>query len=479
LERTFKSAFLKRLRFAPESRDFVADQFADRDVIYTPDADLKGEANLAKALPHLKRVSARVRVVRLEGLKRREDLFDWLEAGHTAEELLALAAAQPVAGAIDLAPYIFPDEKDIPPYEWLYGGVLLRGTVTVTAAPGGVGKSNLNIAEALSIASGRSILGHSVLPNGARVALINFEDNRNTMDKRLAAARRIHEIDPAEVGNRLFVVAKDEVEAVFGGSFCIAAAEKWGEVIRNKTLIKALVDWLVANAIDVLIIDPLTLAHNVRENDPGQFRAAVEAFGYVAVKAGIAVSLWHHTRKENGNEMTIESVRGALSMTDAARYARLGEKMSKDDAKRLNIPDPWRHFRLFSGKANYAPPAEVSEWYRIETVQLDNGFPFGEDVSAVTRWKHPGVEALKPTPNDLKEIKDQIIAGIDREDPRANAWTGRVVADVLGLDLEENKERIKALLKNMVKDGQVKVATRKDKHGKVQPFYIWTNPEKL
>lgn len=51
------------------------------------------------------------------------------------------------------------DPSTIPPRPWLYGQHLIRKQVSVTVAPGGVGKSSLTICEALAMVSGRELLG--------------------------------------------------------------------------------------------------------------------------------------------------------------------------------------------------------------------------------------------------------------------------------------------------------------------------------
>ena len=78
---------------------------------------------------------------------------------------------------------------------------------------GGTGKSNLAIVEALSMTSGKQLL-HDLVPHRPlRVVLINLEDNRNTMDKRIAAAMRHYGLTPADIGDRLIVLAKGEVRS--------------------------------------------------------------------------------------------------------------------------------------------------------------------------------------------------------------------------------------------------------------------------
>jgi hypothetical protein len=150
--------------------------------------------------------------------------------------------------------------------------------------------------------------------------------------------------------------------------------------------------------------------------------------------------------------------------------------MTRTEAQRLKLKDHWRYFRLFNGKANYAPPVADSEWYKIETVELENSFPFGEDVSAVVSWAHPGAEALTPTAADLAEIGELIAKGLDREDFRAAAWAGRAVAQVLGLDHDEHRPQIIKLLKKMASDGTLKLDSHPDKRRQMRNFYVWINP---
>jgi AAA domain len=75
-----------------------------------------------------------------------------------------------------LTPHTFPDERTIPLWDWAYGRLLLRETVTTTVAIGGTGKSSLGSAEALALTTGRALLGIEV-PRPLRVLLVNLEDN--------------------------------------------------------------------------------------------------------------------------------------------------------------------------------------------------------------------------------------------------------------------------------------------------------------
>jgi hypothetical protein len=451
--------------------DDVTAFFAGEDVILCLDDDDAGRKNTDTALKWLAKVKAKVRVVKLPDLAPRQDLYDWLEAGHTKEQLLVLADAVPVSGRVHIRPYSFPLEKDIPLMDWLYGHHLRRGDVAGTAAAGGTGKSNLGIVEALAMVSGKTLLDHRVRePLG--VLLVNMEEDRDMMNRRIVAAKKQHHLSDADIGRRLFVVAKGEIEAAFGQRFVVAQADRAGRVTRNEKLIEAVIAFMLEHKVDVLSLDPFIAAHGVNENDNMAIRQVVECFEAIAGNAGAAVHLWHHARKPNGEVATSDSARGASSFVDACRAVRVMEKMPSEEAQKLNIPDPQQYFRLFSSKRNFAPPATESEWYRIETVALDNGAVFGDDVSVVTRWTHPGTISLDPSPGAIEALKRELADGEWREDLRAAAWAGRAVAEVLKIDAEQDKDAIKALLKKLIAAGHLTVVFKKDSKRMPRGFII-------
>jgi RecA-family ATPase len=59
---------------------------------------------------------------------------------------------------ITATPFVLRSEKDIPPREWLYGHHLIRGFVSLTIAPGGVGKTALLVLDSIAMASGLELV---------------------------------------------------------------------------------------------------------------------------------------------------------------------------------------------------------------------------------------------------------------------------------------------------------------------------------
>ena len=59
---------------------------------------------------------------------------------------------------ITATPFVLRNERDIPPREWLYGHHLIRGFVSLTIAPGGVGKTALLVLDSIAMASGQELV---------------------------------------------------------------------------------------------------------------------------------------------------------------------------------------------------------------------------------------------------------------------------------------------------------------------------------
>jgi AAA domain len=333
----------------------------DRNVFILEDNDEDGRVNALASAEVLQGVAKSIRIVSLPGLGPEGDVSEWLEAGHTKDELVAFAEAQPIWGTniAGAKAYDFPTEETIARYEWLLGKHLLRGEVSVTAAMGGTGKSSLAIVEALAMTSGKKLLHDDVPDVPLKVVLVNLEDKRNTMEKRIAAAMRHYNLTKEDVGERLIVVAKGEAKIK------IAKRLRSGDVWRNEETIKDLTTLVKDNQADVLSIDSFIRTHGVNENDNSAIQSVVECFEDVAGPANCAVHLWHHTRKMGGERASVEALRGAQAFIDAGRSIRILETMTRKERDDLvaiapSIGEPSYYFRAFNGKRRVRAPESVA-----------------------------------------------------------------------------------------------------------------------
>ena len=349
--------------------------------------------------------------------------------------------AEPERGAeaeapLRAAPARLPDPAAIPPRAWLYGTRLISGFVSVLAAPGGVGKSALALAQAVAVASGRGFLGEQVhRRTGAWV--LNLEDPLDELDRRVAAILRLHALPAEAVAGRLFLHSGRTRRLSM-------AASLDGQIVHPDR--DAVAAQAVAAGIGLIVVDPFVKSHALDENSNGQMDAAATAWAEVAERSGAAVLLVHHTRKLAAGGADVEATRGAKSLTDAARSAALLVPMTAEEAERLGVPEAtrWRHVRLDDAKANLAPRAESARWFRLETVALGNGtadYPGGDSVAAVTAWRPPSAFAALDTPS-CNAALDRIAAGpgegaawsAHRTGRGAERWAGRVLIDEFGLD---------------------------------------------
>jgi hypothetical protein len=425
--------------------DDVAQCFAGRPVNVAMDNDDAGRDNQKTALYWLAKVNAIVRVPALPNLKPRQGLDDWLTT-HSVEEYREIVAKTPIEGQINVEPHSFPEERTLERDDWLYGKHLLRGTVSGTAAFGGTGKSAKAIAEALAMASGRALLG-VVPPRPLRVLLINLEDDRVRMNKRIAAAMKFYNLKPAVIGGRFTVIASGEYQLK------IATQERAGVTVPDEAAIAALIKLITDQQFDVVSIDPLRRTHRVNENDNTAIGEVVECYGRLAAAARCAVHLYHHTRKSGGGEVSIESARGAIAFVDTCRSVNIMETMTKEQARGAGIEEQ-RHrfyFRTYNGKANFAPPVNQSDWFEFQSVRLDNAFPFGDDVVVVSSWTHPGSKMIELPPETIKAIRAAVGAEPRwKEHVLANMWVGKAIAPLIGLDVEAQKEQIKGVIGKLI-----------------------------
>jgi RecA-family ATPase len=390
--------------------------------------------------------------------------YDWLSTDDEDAE------AEDIYGE----PYDFPAEETLPHWDFLYGTHLMRGEVAGTAASGGRGKSTWSIGEGLDMASGKELF-HEEVPRPLRVLLINLEDSRATMSKRIAAAMRHHGLTKDDIGGRLFVKCKGELKFRANNSKSVAK----------------LVKFIKDNQIDVVSIDPFIRTHDAAENDNVAMQKVVEAFEDIAFECNCAISLWHHTRKNkgDGSDGTVDASRGASAFVDACRSVRVLEPMSDKEAEKMRVVENRRgYFKSFSGKLNYSPTSDKCNWYCIINVTLDNGpqapeglnygGPDGDNVGVTVAWHIPA--PVKLSEDLIEAIKMKLCEGIWRDSVQAAQWAGNAIAPILGLNQDDDKEKIKQALKELLRDNYLKKVFRPDARREQRQVIVpfdWVDPD--
>ncbi|WP_170787712.1 AAA family ATPase [Ruegeria lacuscaerulensis] len=338
--------------------------------------------------------------------------------------------------------FVWRDPSTIPPRPWLYGQHLIRKQISVTVAPGGVGKSSLTICEGLAMASGRDLLGDWTASD-LNVWIYNLEDTRDEMNRRIIAAMQHHNVASEEISGRLFVDTGRERE--------LSTAIQTREGVQIvKPEMEALAQEIEAREIDVLIIDPFVSSHQVGENDNGAIDLVAKEWARLADRCNCAIELVHHTRKTNGEEATTESGRGATALLAAARSGRVLNKMTESMKAEAGVKeDPSTYFAVTRDKANLAPTAG-RVWRRLASVHLSNGDSVGEV------WNWPGTfDGISLA--DLLAVQKALDGkGLRYSDQAREDWAGLTIAEVLALDACSDRIRIKKMIEAWLKSGALK-----------------------
>lgn len=375
------------------------------------------------------------------------------------------------APVIRATPFVWRDPSTIPLRQWIYGRQLLRGTVTLLIAPGATGKSALVSGMAIAMATGQPHLGQQVWDRPQRVWVWNLEDDTDELDRSLHAAALHWGVSESDLDNRLF---RDS--GLDGDGLCMASSDEKGTIIRPVT--EALARELRNREIDVLIVDPFISSHAVDENDNPAIDAIVKEWGRIATRLGCAIVLVHHTRKQQTREVDAESSRGAKALVDGARSVVALNRMSPDEADQFGIPEMerTRYFRADAGaKPNRAPPPGKADWYHLASQSLGNG-PMGsagDSIAVATPWSPPDAfEGV--TTEHLRKVQAIVADGDYRDSVQAADWAGKVVADVLGLDLstKADKRRASRILKEWKGNGAFAVEHKADRKGDMRPFLV-------
>ena len=104
----------------------------------------------------------------------------------------------------------------IPHRQFVLGSLLLRGEVTILAAPGGRAKTALAIAWACALSSGRDLIGDRVHGIPKRVVYVSTEDSTAELRRRFWAAAMAHSLTNSDLAN-IQIIGVDGVRFTLTG----------------------------------------------------------------------------------------------------------------------------------------------------------------------------------------------------------------------------------------------------------------------
>jgi RecA-family ATPase len=323
--------------------DDVTDYIAGEDVIIIPDNDDKGMKNAQKAVRWIGKVAATVRVLELDGLRRRGDLSDWFNIeGHNAEKLLALAervTPEPIPGRLNVVSPADWQDKPIPERDWVVRDFIPADTVGFIYGDGGTGKSLLGLMLAVATASSEPKPWLGLEVRQGRTLYMSCEDDADELHRRLGAVR-IH------AGLEFSDLDAIRVVDLVGQDAVLGERMKDG-TIKPTELLRAVAKQVDRHEADLVIIDSLANVFAGDENDRGQARQFVSMLGRLAVR-GRAVVILAHPSLSGIN--TGRGTSGSTGWGNSGRWRAYFEKLeSKDGAEDQRLRT------LSLAKSNYGP----------------------------------------------------------------------------------------------------------------------------
>jgi AAA domain len=295
--------------------------------------------------------------------------------------------------------------SNIPHRQWLYGTYLIRGEITVVAAPGGVGKTALATGIAIEIAGGTELLSEKIWGSNLKVLSINGEDGATEIARRMWAFSLAHAHQIAGQSlDRLYVAGADDAR-VQRLSFLRTTERNVSVLDRNGfDVLEFALDTLHP---DVLILDPLVaFCGGGNMNDNAVMSLVMRELKRLAAKFDCAVLIVHHTKK-GGDQGDAEAVLGAATIVNLARRAIMPVPMTKDEATTFGVlpSQRFRYFKVVDAKSNLAPRSADSPWYGLHSVELPNAespYPHGDNVQAVARVTLPFIKTASAAADDEK-----------------------------------------------------------------------------
>jgi KaiC/GvpD/RAD55 family RecA-like ATPase len=312
---------------------------------------------------------------------------------------------------------LFPiKEEKVPRRQWILPGLLLRKHVTMMVAPGGTGKSVLTLCFATMLAANKAWARWRPRKQ-CKVLVINAEEDDEELQRRsFAVAMKSMGIDDNAVLKGWMRAAKNPTSIL---------VSKYDSRTRNMTrepLIAELISTIKREKIDVVVVDPFAETF-YGEEGVMELKWVATIWRDIARQADCSVFLVHHTKKYSKDMAgDIDAARGSGALSNVTRIGVTLFGMTGDEAKAFGVSENDRslYLRLDDAKANYNRASAIAQWFRMETVTMQNhdGDIPGDNVGVPIPWEAP--TALDGVADD--ETKE-LFAAIDRgmEDNKGNS----------------------------------------------------------
>jgi len=365
-------------------RNDFSSSFKDKDVRVC--LDVGNETEAEEIARDIEAVATSVRILRLPDLDQKEqDITDWFEnmAGQSDEEkaevLRQVVKATPIRSkpssstSVPLAETILEFKaRSIPERDIFMKYWLEREGLTYLGGENKTGKSVIAMDVALSLALGKDFLGFEVqLPR--RVLLVQQEISDSAMQDR---------IDKMFIG-----LSKDSLQNLIVPR---RPDRRW-KLTREKDR-EQLGQMVRDYRIDLVILDPISTFHNLRENDSSDMSTLSDYLADMMKKHRIGIFVIHHHGKSTQFERQgSQKLRGSSVLGDRADAIITS----------IRLPEKYKHTSLPKPFVNYA---QLQFTLRNDEEPEDIVIERDSDTLWYSLYELPGYLNKKITPNMVVEL---------------------------------------------------------------------------
>lgn len=195
------------------------------------------------------------------------------------------------------------------PTNWRVDGWFPERTVTLLAANGGVGKSNLSLQMGVALAQGLEFLGLQTKPS--RVLVISGEDEARTVHFRVANICKDLGVSVSELDGSMIVYDMTQTDCVLWRDGAATERMQW------------LADAVVRHRAEAVVIDNASDVFADNENDRTAVRGFMRCLNMIAGHTSCAMLLLAHVDKASvrvgaGNE-SLSTYSGSTAWNNSAR----------------------------------------------------------------------------------------------------------------------------------------------------------------
>jgi hypothetical protein len=155
------------------------------------------------------------------------------------------------------------------------------------------------------------------------------------------------------------------------------------------------------------------------------------------------------------------------------------KNIARGEGTKTGVENHRLYFRTYNDKANLQPPADKSNWFKLESVCLGNGpLGTGDSVGVATAWEWPDATAGL-TAADFEKVAAIIRRGTTnktkwRKDIQARDWAGKAIGEALSLNPKNkaDKAKISGILKYWLATGGVVVVDGLDENRVTCDFVV-------